>query len=232
MLDPGVLVCGGACGMAKESAMRVPSMILVSLLAGGLIACGGAQKDAKGPETDVWSGYKGTYATPADPNAKAASKTSVAKDEKHEGKAKADTKEGGDKDEASLPPAPATKKTASKKMIKGESVSSITSEGLADAAKAALGAKSANGSITIGSQYEQVNVTVKGATVQIIRPAANPDPSGPAVSAPKTRSGELAKSEAAVYDEEADVLILVTSNKKATSQKALGSLVKGGMKKP
>ena len=63
---------------------------------------------------------------------------------------------------------------------------------------------------------------VSTSPIAIIRPAANPDPSGPAVSAPKTRHGELSKSEAAFYDEDADVLVLVTSGKKATSLKALG----------
>ncbi len=208
--------------------MRIPSIVIVvSLGLAGLVGCAGTNQEAKGPEGDVWAGYKGTYATPADPNR---AKTTAAKEEKSDGKAKAESKEAAE--EAAPAAAAPVQKKISKKTIKGESVSSITSEDLAAAAKAALGAKAASGSITIGSQYEQVNVTLKNATVTLIRPAANPDPSGPAVSAPKTRSGELTKAEAAVYDEDADVLVLVTSNKKATSQKALGSLVKGGKNKP
>ena len=212
--------------------MRIPSlMILASLGLSLVVGCGGATQEAKGPEGDPWSGYKGTYATAdsnRDPNRP---KSSAAGEKSKDTKAKAESKEAAP-EEAALPPATAAAKKTSKKTIKGESVSSITSEGLADAAKAALGAKSASGSITIGSQYEQVNVTLKGASVQIIRPAANPDPSGPAVSAPKTRNGELSKSDAAFYDEDADVLVLVTSAKKGTSQKALGTLVKGGKQRP
>jgi len=230
VLDPGVLACSRACGMAKEPAMRIPSiMFVVSLGLVALSGCAGANQEAKGPEGDVWAGYKGTYASPADPNR---AKTTAAKDEKQDKKAKADSKESSDEAAAPAPAAAPASKKSSKKTIKGESVSSITSEDLATAAKAALNSKTASGSITIGSQYEQVNVTLKGATVTVIRPAANPDPSGPAVSAPKTRNGELTKAEAAVYDEDADVLVLVTSTKKATSQKALGSLVKGGKNKP
>jgi hypothetical protein len=58
--------------------------IIVTLLASSLFACGGAsQTDAKGPESNPWADYKGTYATsaaPHAPNAKAA-KTEVAKSE-------------------------------------------------------------------------------------------------------------------------------------------------------
>jgi len=211
--------------------MRIPALVILASLSFSLVACGGATQEAKGPEADVWSGYKGTYATPGDPNRASNAKATATSDKGKDSKAKADSKESAD-EAAPAAAAPASKKSASKKTIKGESVSSITSEGLADAAKAALGQKAASGSITIGSQYEQVNVSLKGATVQIIRPAANPDPSGPAVSAPKTRSGELSKNDASFYDEDADVLVLVTSAKKGTSQKALGTLVKGGMKKP
>lgn len=55
--------------------------IIVVLLASSLFACGGAsQTEAKGPETNPWSDYKGTYATAAPPSAKAA-KTEVANSE-------------------------------------------------------------------------------------------------------------------------------------------------------
>ena len=52
--------------------------IIVVLLASSLFACGGAsQSEAKRPETNPWSDYKGTYATSASPSPKAA-KTEVA----------------------------------------------------------------------------------------------------------------------------------------------------------
>lgn len=55
--------------------------IIVTLLASSLVACGGASHhEAKGPETNPWSDYKGTYATSAEPRAKPA-KTEVAKSE-------------------------------------------------------------------------------------------------------------------------------------------------------
>ena len=67
---------------------------------------------------------------------------------------------------------------------------------------------------------------LKGATVQVIRPAEKPSPNGPAIASPKAKSGQLTKNDASWYDEEADVLVFVSAGKKAAAQKALGAIVK------
>jgi hypothetical protein len=55
--------------------------IVVTLFASSLFACGGAsQTEAKGPETNPWADYKGTYATAGEAHAKPAS-TEQAKSE-------------------------------------------------------------------------------------------------------------------------------------------------------
>jgi len=62
--------------------------------------------------------------------------------------------------------------------------------------------------------------------VQIVRAAASPAASGPSVAAPKLRSMQLEKGESAWYDDDADVVIVVSAAKKAQAQKLLGSFVK------
>jgi hypothetical protein len=64
--------------------MQIRSIVptLACLASFALIACGGSGQEAKGPESDPWSGYKGTYATAAEPRApKEAPKTDVAQAE-------------------------------------------------------------------------------------------------------------------------------------------------------
>lgn len=187
--------------------MDLRSSVVVLIASMGLYACGGgagANNEAKGP--DPWSDYKGTYA-----GALAAPKASPAK------QAKADAPAA---EEA------APKKSASRATIKGESVSSIGVDALADASKGALKSKVVASNVVVGSQYEQVEVQLKGAKVQIIRPATSPDPKGPSVSAPKARSGELGSAESSFYDEDADVLVVVNAGKKPAAQKALGTILK------
>ena len=78
----------------------------------------------------------------------------------------------------------------------------------------------------VGPKYEEMQVQLKGATVQVIRPSANPASDGPAISSPKARNSEISKTESGWYDEEADVLVVVTAAKKPAAQKALGTILK------
>ena len=189
--------------------MDLRAGVFVLIASMGLLACGGGRAveggDAKGP--DPWSDYKGTYAGPQEARApKGATKTAKA-------------------EEPAAEAAPA-KKSASRATIKGESVSSIGVDALADASKGTFKSKVVASNVTVGSQYEQVEVQLKGAKVQIIRPATSPDPKGPSVSAPKARNGELGSAESGFYDEDADVLVVVNAGKKPAAQKALGSILK------
>jgi hypothetical protein len=206
--------------------MRLRSVICAIGSSLILVACGGAQKEAKtADEGNPWADYKGTYATTANPKP---SDTSEAKKDKTEKKAKAD--------KADKPAEKATekavagtdeKKPASKGTIKGESVSSIGVDTLADFSKSALKAKGATTAFTLGSHHEQLKVQLKGGvTVEIIRPAAYPDPDGQAVTTPKERSGQLAKGETSWYDADADVIVVVNAAKKPAAQKVLGQLLK------
>jgi hypothetical protein len=96
--------------------MRIHSIVpmLASLVMLGTVACGGSSMEAKGPEKDPWSGYKGTYATQAEPRAKAeAPKTEVA----HADAPKAERAEVEEEttEEAPPPAAPTPAATPSKK---------------------------------------------------------------------------------------------------------------------
>src|SRR5688572_18302050 len=78
----------------KEQAMRIRFALGLTVLF-GLVACGGAAQNTKGEDSDVWSGYKGTYAS-----AKEAGRTSPAVNDratdtskKKDVKAKAETEE-------------------------------------------------------------------------------------------------------------------------------------------
>jgi len=192
--------------------MRTRPVLVMLLSSLALFACGGTKEEAQSA-ANPWADFKGTYSTPASPEHKA---------EKAEA-AKKDTKA---KDEATEEAQAAAPKKASKGTVKGESVSSISVDSLTDASKTALKAKFVSNSVVTGPQYELVQVQLKGATVQIIRPAEKPSPNGPAIASPKAKNGELSKTDAGWYDEEADVLVLVNAPKKAAAQKALGSIVK------
>ena len=184
-----------------------------------LAACGGAAKhEAKGPEANPWADYKGTYATPA------TAKEATAEAPKAEAKPKKEAKEA--KVEKTEDASAVTAKKPSRGTIKGESVSSIGLDAMADASKGAIKGKVVSTKFIVGPQYEEVQVQLKGASVQIIRPAANPASDGPAISSPKARSSEIAKTDSSWYDEEADVLVVVSAGKMAGSQKVLGSILK------
>lgn len=207
--------------------MRLRSFICALGCSLVFVACGGAQKEAKTAEdtSNPWADYKGTYATTANPKP---SDTSEPKKDKGEKKAKAEkadkpAEKATEKAVAGEP----EKKPASKGTIKGESVSSIGVDTLADFSKSTLKAKGATTAFTLGSHYEQLKVSLKGGmTVEIIRPAAYPDADGQAVTAPKERNGQLAKGETSWYDADADVIVIVNAAKKPAAQKVLGQLLK------
>lgn len=198
---------------------RLTAMLVSVLLVAG---CGASTKKVKVAEKDYdWSDYKGTYADGA--KAEPASKTEaapkkVAKAEKSEKADKPEKSEKADKD---------SEKKVSKAKIQGESVSSVSADMVAGASKTALKSKVVSTNTVVGAEYEQLNVVLnKGVAVQIIRPAAKPDGSGPKVRSPKARSEGLAETDASYYDEQADVLVLVQAAKKATSKKALKAILK------
>lgn len=194
--------------------MRVSTLaaLLSSLV---MVACGAAQKEAKGPEADPWAGYTGKYAEPAAGKAaKADAKPKEAKAEKVE---KAEAPKADDA---------ATVKKASSATIHGESVSSVGLDTFADASKTATKSKVVSTKYLVGPKYEQLQIQMKGVAVQVIRPAANPAPDGPAMSSPKARSGEVSKTESGYYDADADVVVVVTAGGKAGAQKVLGTILK------
>lgn len=207
------------------------SLVVFALASLGLIVgCAGANEETK-KEKDPWSDFKGTYSTPAAPREKEAKADAPTK---KDAKAKAEPKEETAEDGSEgLPPAPISKEQAptekkkSKGNIKGESISSISVDALTDASKSSLPkAKFVSNGVVTGEKYEMVSVQLKGASVQIIRPAEKPSPTGPAIASPKAKSGELAKTDASYYDAEADVLVIVSAGKKASAQKTLNALVK------
>ncbi|MBS2017750.1 MAG: hypothetical protein JST00_33035 [Deltaproteobacteria bacterium] len=205
---------------------RARSVVLAALLALGLAACGGAKNGAGADpktEADLWSGYKGTYATAGAPRVGEASAATPSTAKKPEAKAKASE---ADSAEAEAEAALASSRKQSRGMINGESISTINAGSLANASKTALKGKVVSSNALVGSQYEQVNVQLKGASVQIVRPASSPSSTGPSIASPKSRHDSLGKADAAFYDEEADVVVIVNAGgKKAAAQKVLSSLV-------
>lgn len=202
--------------------MRVLTVALLSSIAIASAACGGAaNKEAKGPEADPWAGYTGKYAEPP-----SGSKPKEAKAEK--------TKAGAAAAKPSEKAAAADKAEesggahrASAATIKGESVSSVGLDAFADASKTATKSKVVSTKYLVGPKYEQLQIQLKGATVQVIRPAANPAPDGPAFSSPKARTSEVSKTDAGYYDADADVSVVVTgAGKKAGAEKVLGAVLK------
>ncbi len=190
----------------------------LSRLAGALLAgavtlstfalggCGAApKKQAEAPAAYDWSDFKGTYAKGDD---RPTAEPVKPKD--------------GAKAEAAGAAGPLK---LSKATIHGESVSSVTADTVAGASKTALKAKVVSSNVIVGREFEQVQVVMKGVSVQIIRPTATPSSSGPKVRSPKARSSSLLKSESGWYDADANVLVLVRAPKKASSKKALLALL-------
>ena len=204
--------------------MKLAIIAIASISSLGLLACAGAnQRDA----ADPWAGYQGTHA--ATPRATGARGTTETTNEDaelaQEPVAKSKAKTTG-AEEPIPSPAPASKSKSSKATIQDASISSIDVDALGEAAAGSLAATVVSTDTVVGPRYELVEVQLQGATVQIIRAATTPDAKGPEISAPKARQSELSKTEAAWYDAEADVLVVVNTAKKASSRKLLTAIVK------
>src|SRR5688500_11730277 len=149
--------------------MRIQSILILSF-AFGLVACGGAAQNTKDHDSDVWSGFKGTYAT-----AKESGRTSPAPatdTSKKDVKAKAETEETADEPTDDAAPETTPSSTGSSKKSKasigGESVSTIAEDALASLATKNLKSEMLSSSIMVGAKYERVQVQLKGATLTII----------------------------------------------------------------
>ena len=187
--------------------------VVIVLSSLGLAACGASNQETKSGG-DPWSDFKGTYSAPAPKDDDGEPTGKEAK-----GRSNANANQESAEDAAG-------KKVASKATVNGESLSSVDVDVLTDVSKSALKSKFVSNSVMTGPQYELVQVQLKGAMVQVIRPAEKPSPNGPAIASPKTKSSQLTKNDASWYDEEADVLVFVSAGKKAAAQKALGAIVK------
>ena len=199
--------------------MRVSMIVLLSSMC--LVACGGPAKEAKSPESDPWAGYTGKYAEAGSGSGAKAAKAD-----------KADKPGKAEKTADAAPAAPVEKAAdgatkVSSATIHGESVSSVGLDSLADSAKSATKGKVVSTKYLVGPKYEQLFIQMKGVSMEVIRPAANPAPDGPTFSSPKARStADASKAESSYYDADADVAVVVKGANKAGSTKVLGSLVK------
>ncbi|MBN9167751.1 MAG: hypothetical protein BGO98_25460 [Myxococcales bacterium 68-20] len=203
-------------------------LVVVLLSSLGLFACGGAKQNAK-DEANSWGNFTGKYSSAPAPRERSES----AEASKKEAEPKAD-EEATPTGEAATPTGEAATPTgaaatapkkASQAMVNGKSVSSISVEALTEASTNALKSALVSNGIITGPKYELVQVELKTATVQIIRPAQKPAPSGLAVPSPKAKYAELEPNDAGWYDEEADVLVIVNGAKKPAAQKALSAIV-------
>lgn len=204
---------------AEPWAVRLRPVAMIAVFASLSMGCGGAVKaKVEAPQGDYdWSDYKGTYATAGKPKAEKPDK--AVKAEKPADDAPAPKAEDKKTADAAGPKVSRTK-------IRGESVSLVTPEATAAALTKSLKTKVVSTNVTVGPEYEQIQVVVKGFAVQIVRPASKPDGSGPKVRSPKARRDDLAKTESAFYDGDADVLVLVQAAKKAASKKVLATILK------
>ena len=231
---------------------RLPSGILAkaTLLFSVLLVgsgCAAAHKpQATTPEAYDWSDYKGTYAPGGDgkvdepkPTAsKPSSKPTIAKSDGDAKPAASDAKpkpasaasDANDLKAEMLGGAPSAAPSSggakkSKATIQGESVSLVSVDAVAGASKTVLKSKVVSTNVVVGQEYEQLQVVMKGVALQIIRPAASPDKSGPKVRSPKVRSASMSKTESGWYDPDADVFVLVKASKKASSKKTLAAIL-------
>ena len=211
--------------------MRNLALALVASL--GLFACGGAamssSEEAKSAnDTNVWADFKGTYSQPSDaPRAKndlAPAKKEAAPKAEEPTAAKA--KQAPVETEEEKPLFTAPKKDPSKGTVKGESVSSVSVDQLSTAVAAAAKGKVVSSGTVTGARYEVITVETKKATIKIIRPAATPNAKGPEVAAPTNKLGDIAKNESAWFDDQGDVIVVVSAAKKATAAKVLNAVVK------
>lgn len=182
----------------------------VLLLSVGLFACGASLEEKEAG--DPWSTFTGKYSKPAAPREKAHA------DAHRDKKAKAQPVEEVEEEA----PEPIQTSNAT---IGGESISSIGLDTLTDSVKKALKQKFVSNGVVTGPEYEMVTVELKDAKVRIVRRAESPAPNGPAISTTAKRA-ELSATDASWYDEDADVLVIVSAGKKAAAQKALRAIVK------
>ena len=201
------------------------------------VGCAKAAKPAAAPEPDYdWSTYNGGKEAPADTakaNGADKSESSTAdskpsKPSKPESVAAAPAADTSSDDPKPAKPDVSSSGAhkASKAKIKGESLSSVGADAVAGASKKALKSKVVSSNVITGPDYEMVQIVLKDASVQIVRPATTPDSSGPKLRSPKVRNDSLSSTESGYYDADADVLVLVQSAKAAKSKKALAAIVK------
>ncbi len=201
----------------------------------GGLGCAKAAKPAAAPEPDYdWSTYNGGKEAPVADKSSATDKSDSSSGDAKPSKASkpdsvaADGAGSGDDPKPGKPDlsSSGTPHKASKAKIKGESVSSVSADAVAGASKKALKSKVVSSNVITGPDYEMVQIVLKDASVQIVRPATTPDSSGPKLRSPKLRNDSLTSTDSAYYDADADVLVLVQSNKATKSKKALGALLK------
>ena len=192
----------------------------------------------------MWKGYTGEYSASSSEYAKPTFAKAAASPMKRDG-ASADEATAEEKPAAKQapkaakqapPPAAeeeekplftAPKKPASKGTVKGESISSITVDQLGAGAMSATKSKTVLSSGTMtGARYEVITVETKKGTIKITRPAASPNPKGPEVTPPSNKLGDIAKNESAWFDEEGDVIVVVSAPKKKDAAALLNKIVK------
>jgi len=199
-----------------------------------LAGCGARRKPVaaptEAPDYD-WSQFTGNTAPPSS-TAKQEKQEKQERQEKQPEKApekpqeKQEAKDSAEaKVDDSKPAAPDAAKKVSATKIGGQSVSDVSADAVATASQRATKRSLVSTNVIVGAEYEQVNVFLDNLAVQIVRPASLPDKSGPKVRSPKARKDGVAETEAAFYDPNADVLVLVQADKKATSSRALAALV-------
>ena len=199
--------------------LRAFAFAVAALLLGG---CAAKPKPAAAPtQGDYdWSDYTGKYAPGATPP-KDDAKPAVASATAPAATASASAAPAAGANAS----ASAEDKKLSAAKIAGQSVSQVSPDDVANATQKVLRTKVVSTNVTVGPEYEQINVVLKNVAVQIVRPAATPDKSGPKVRSPKARHDDLAKTDSGFYDEGADVLVLVQAEKKVMSKRALAALL-------
>lgn len=238
---------GATCGAQVASlgsvatlSSSLPKLIALSallLLTG--VGCAKAAKPAAAPEPDYdWSTFNNGKEAPADTaktsSEKSDSSTADSKPSKPSSSKPDSVAAAAPSSDAAEDPKPAKPDVASsggshkpsKAKIKGESVSSVGADAVAGVSKKALKSKVVSTNVITGPDYEMVQIVLKDASVQIVRPATTPDSSGPKLRSPKVRNDSLSSTESGYYDADADVLVLVQSSKAAKSKKALAAIVK------
>jgi hypothetical protein len=190
--------------------MSIKAFVLLSLSSATFLACASSRSVV--PDKDPWASYQGTYATSLQSGDTHVATPPDVPDDERVAKSAPKTK---------VDPSAPEPSTA---LIQDASISSIGVTALGEASARSLGLAVVATDLVVGSKYELVEVQLKGATVQILRAAQAPNAAGPELAAPHDREGELSPTEAGWYDADADVLVVVNSAKRATSDKLLAAL--------